>query len=91
MSQILAFGLLPSKLNQYQENVSLQCRGNTEAASEVAFRCIYTLFNAALMYVHSVGVLFAFRDILDNIKSHIVETTITILSQTIHLAHPYTV
>lgn len=29
-----------------QQNPSLQCRGNTEAASEVAFRCVYTLFNA---------------------------------------------
>ncbi len=26
LSQILAFGLLPSKLNQYQQNVSLQCK-----------------------------------------------------------------
>ncbi len=30
----------------------------------------------------SVGVLFGFCNILDNVKSHIVKTTITILSQT---------
>jgi len=48
LSQILAFGLLPRNLNQYQQNVSLQCRGNTEVALEVSFRCIYTPFNAAL-------------------------------------------
>ncbi len=47
LSLILAFGLLPSKLNQDQRNSSLQCRENTEVASEVACRCIYTLFNAA--------------------------------------------
>ncbi len=30
------FGLLPGKINQYQQNASLQCRGNAEASSEVA-------------------------------------------------------
>ncbi len=42
------FGLLPSKLNPYQQNSHLQCRENTEAASEVAFRlgvCNMTIFD----------------------------------------------
>ncbi len=42
LSQILVFGLLPSKLNKYQQNWSLYCRGNTKDA----YRCIYTPFNA---------------------------------------------
>ncbi len=33
-------------LNHYWQNESLHCRENTEAALEVAFRCIYTLFSA---------------------------------------------
>uniref|UniRef100_A0A8C1XL48 FYVE and coiled-coil domain containing 1b n=1 Tax=Cyprinus carpio TaxID=7962 RepID=A0A8C1XL48_CYPCA len=35
------FGLLPGK--SVSTNSSFQCRGNAEASSEVAFRCIYTL------------------------------------------------
>ncbi len=38
--------------------------------------------------MHSVGVLFGFCKILDIVKLHIVKTTITILSQTIYIAHP---
>lgn len=34
--------MLPIKLNQFKSNQSLQCRGNTDAESEVAFRSIYT-------------------------------------------------
>ncbi len=35
-----------------------------------------------MLHALSVGVLFVFCNILDNVKSHIVKTTITILSQT---------
>ncbi len=39
--------------------------------------------------VHSVGVLSVFCKIHDIVKLHIVKTTLTILSQTIYIAHPY--
>ncbi len=39
--------------------------------------------------VHSVGVLSGFCKIHDIVKLHIVKTTLTILSQTIYIAHPY--
>ncbi len=39
--------------------------------------------------LHNVAVLFGFCKILNIVKLHIVKTTITILSQTIYIAHPY--
>ncbi len=39
--------------------------------------------------LRNVAVLLGFCKILDIVKLHIVKTTITILSQTIYIAHPY--
>ncbi len=40
--------------------------------------------------MRALGDLFGFCKILDIVKLHIVKTTITILSQTIYIVHPYT-
>ncbi len=51
-------------------------------------RFIITYTNVCM---HSVGVLFDLCKILDIVKLHIVKTTITILSQTIYITHPYVI
>ncbi len=45
--------------------------------------------NVCMPPPRNVAVLFGFCKILDIVKLHIVKTTITILSQTIYIAHPY--
>ncbi len=47
---------------------------------------IITQANACVL---SVGVSLVFCKILDIVKLHIVKTTITIISQTTYIAHPY--
>ncbi len=49
---------------------------------------IYIYTSSRNVRVHSVGVLFGFCKILDNVKLHIVKTTITILSQMIYNRTP---
>ncbi len=61
---------------------------STESRSErTRSKCARTLFNSfittqANACAHSVGVLFGFCKILENVKLHIVKTTITIISHT---------